>query len=1407
MSPDDESRPRIRRAVHCARIIGLLALLGAAPGRSQPTPPDSLLKWATSRDAGARSQFQNWAATASIEEFLDLTNFVNEKAQAKAGVSADSSSTWPMSNLVPWRGLKDPPRSLVETKRALPFLSERLRRDPEDLAALFLFAMTLQFASVDSTRDKAAIERELESVRGAFRWPDSQPEEASFRRDIIKNIFVAAERIGLATDVLKAEFDGQLRAVFRANSRPPSARQVALHHLTGLGDQSILPDLRAILDDPDSLTEESLRLSAVHALAKLEGPPAVARLIRVLGTTSSPRVWGGTGLALSAFQSEEVLRALIASKDRFPGDQSLDLSLSHLSEILLDWLEGANLDDSRLAVSVFPSIRKGRFTTQDPTCVRDPLLVLQQCALDDVHRPIRAEILTALVQVLSHDQAREFLSRVSPEVSSGVEWKPLVKKAGRRMSSGTPTNIPTPPHLQGGNEAPKELGDPGYRRIGFLDEWTPILGDFGHTGIFAGVVPNPVGPPRERIVEVAKRLGDVTQTNDWSPMDCGSPDCWGARSLRNRTLTFQERRTIVEKAREVSEATIFYPELTLWPSIPFANFVALEAFPFSGPTIETHEIRALRCDGLVEYCYEVVGFPVWGPYGADSPIHEIETLGAHNDLYVPNIDDPDIDLAPVVQCGRAGASSHLSRDAVASPPHVGAHYTRIQIGGFVQIELCFEATDESGIHSIEFSTNEGATWTSSPEQPQYPTSASFTFCVDLTVVDSFHVLFTGMDGAGNTPPFLFEKFVDIHQDDPAAAVSSLAVRDGEASWVVEGEHETECYIVESAAALPGPWTEVAVSPSGAGLHRVSVPVAEGSLYRLVEVESGGRRLIHSTTSAATPASALSPAPAAPLTPHVLADSLRAALRASFASFPCRALHRDASRSTPGKDLLIVTVDEFLPDVQEFVEGFWEEFFDADVDVISLGAKTDPDATGRRSFVRSLVTLYSMSLSTENFLLVGDANDWQEFDGPLTSQYWVGSWSAIRAELLASGTPAGGQPALNVIPTYAVADTLPRGTNMAYVVPYVLTDRPYSANPDVVLSRWPCSTASEVLAMAEKMLSYNRGVSLGDGVPSGICYIGDLDFAGSGDGGRAWDFGQDLMGEFSFALQPHGFYRSNWGSPLWLIGEAAILWNSLGGLRLVATVGSLSTRYRPADILNKEEFSFPFHVSSLLSGPRTPIVLGASCGTADFARTERLSAQPLGPEPIVEDFLFTPGKGAAFWVGPTCGTWQLGNEVIAKTFVQELFEDRERAIAASWKEALERIAAEYPASHPVHETAAAYVFLGDPLTPFDPTLAPITAPSTTGLPLEFALGAPSPNPSTRATRLFLSNPEEGFVRLAVYDVRGRLVKVLIADKRPAGEFAVNWTGVDEAGLLAAPGIYFARAQSRGRTATRKLVRSR
>lgn len=87
----------------------------------------------------------------------------------------------------------------------------------------------------------------------------------------------------------------------------------------------------------------------------------------------------------------------------------------------------------------------------------------------------------------------------------------------------------------------------------------------------------------------------------------------------------------------------------------------------------------------------------------------------------------------------------------------------------------------------------------------------------------------------------------------------------------------------------------------------------------------------------------------------------------------------------------------------------------------------------------------------------------------------------------------------------------------------------------------------------------------------------------------------------------------------------------------------------------------------------------------------------------------------------------------------------------------------------------------------------------------ALKPASPNPFTQETSIAYTVPTGGgFVEVTVYDVSGREVRTLVSDRLGAGNGVAIWDGLDNGGRPVASGVYFARLDVDGLTASGKLI---
>jgi hypothetical protein len=91
-----------------------------------------------------------------------------------------------------------------------------------------------------------------------------------------------------------------------------------------------------------------------------------------------------------------------------------------------------------------------------------------------------------------------------------------------------------------------------------------------------------------------------------------------------------------------------------------------------------------------------------------------------------------------------------------------------------------------------------------------------------------------------------------------------------------------------------------------------------------------------------------------------------------------------------------------------------------------------------------------------------------------------------------------------------------------------------------------------------------------------------------------------------------------------------------------------------------------------------------------------------------------------------------------------------------------------------------------------------------LPSQLAFAAPAPNPARGMTTLRFALPRDASVRLALYDVSGRRVRMLVQGAQPAGEHTTPWDLRDDAGRTVGAGLYFARFEAEGRTFTQRVM---
>lgn len=92
-------------------------------------------------------------------------------------------------------------------------------------------------------------------------------------------------------------------------------------------------------------------------------------------------------------------------------------------------------------------------------------------------------------------------------------------------------------------------------------------------------------------------------------------------------------------------------------------------------------------------------------------------------------------------------------------------------------------------------------------------------------------------------------------------------------------------------------------------------------------------------------------------------------------------------------------------------------------------------------------------------------------------------------------------------------------------------------------------------------------------------------------------------------------------------------------------------------------------------------------------------------------------------------------------------------------------------------------------------------------LAFSLSNAAPNPFTSMSTIRYSLTNDAQTRLAIYDMSGRLVKVLVDGPNTSGEHQINWDGTDSANNRVSAGVYVYTLSSGNNNTSKRLVVAR
>ena len=80
----------------------------------------------------------------------------------------------------------------------------------------------------------------------------------------------------------------------------------------------------------------------------------------------------------------------------------------------------------------------------------------------------------------------------------------------------------------------------------------------------------------------------------------------------------------------------------------------------------------------------------------------------------------------------------------------------------------------------------------------------------------------------------------------------------------------------------------------------------------------------------------------------------------------------------------------------------------------------------------------------------------------------------------------------------------------------------------------------------------------------------------------------------------------------------------------------------------------------------------------------------------------------------------------------------------------------------------------------------------------------PNPFNPSTTIRYELQAAGRVELAVFNLLGQRIRTLVSGRQAAGEYAVEWNGIDERGNPVGSGVYFYQMKAEKFSEIRKMV---
>lgn len=553
-----------------------------------------------------------------------------------------------------------------------------------------------------------------------------------------------------------------------------------------------------------------------------------------------------------------------------------------------------------------------------------------------------------------------------------------------------------------------------------------------------------------------------------------------------------------------------------------------------------------------------------------------------------------------------------------------------------------------------------------------------------------------------------------------------------------------------------------------------------AFYRLVEQDRGGHTIVHAVEK---PLQSIDCEPSPPLTFDP--GELRARLeRWASRSIAVRNAGMHEEQTTP--DWIAIGPDDYVNSFGILSLAYWHEQDDMTTGVTDLQYI---DSYWGGDLDAYIVHLYEHG--TQYIVLVGDASDHALWDD---EDVWsVNGWDAIKPS-------CPSQPQYDIIPADYYLDQEFPDCSMSYFTPYYASELPKSdvdddGYPEIVVGRIPAHNVSDVLAYGAKAVEYLQNCS-GGWVDEASLWIDCRHLSGN-DGYYTDSLGMDLLDYLPADFNTHVLRNAPCPDCYGYAEREAMAIDEFDdGRSIIISFGTVANRYRLNDWFCVQ---LGFTVSKLDDNEIFPFLLGVSCDQAAFDEAETSDGRP-----ICERLLFDDQRGAIGIFGPTRGSWQKGNYLMGRFVLEYLYDKGAQSLGHACLAAQRDLMWQYDCYRAL---ARSYVYLGDPALFLSGAVpGEITAVEDNPAPhARFNLQANYPNPFNPTTTIEYSVSKTATVDLSVYDVTGRLVRVLDAGTREPGVYTATWDGTDMKGEWLASGIYFCRLKLEGEISlTRKMV---